>query len=239
MFCQALRITLSSSSSLDLVVSPCVSRHGHIVEGKGDLFKKQNKTVKRSTQRHSVPDADWSHLGGGRHHGRQRSESKLSVTAHRSGRVTTHREDPGGGEHTQACDLAPSIHSSSRVHFCSQPEITHTPCPREPPLPLHPPAFCCAVSTRTMRRGAAGLSCGWRVATRTHTVPLTRPHLPSDANAPVFRGVVEVEGRGGGGGLAGDRQNTRGKIRGGQKGCGVSVEIQDVREGKDRHHVQL
>lgn len=35
---------------------------------------------------------------------------------------------------------------------------------------------------------------------RTHAVPLTRPHLPSDADAPVFRGVVEVEGRGGVGG---------------------------------------
>lgn len=70
-----------------------------------------------------------------------------------------------------------------------------------------------------MRRGAAGLSCGWRVATRTHTVPLTRPHLPSDANAPVFRGVVEVEVEGrGGGGLAGDRQNTREKNQGRTKG---------------------
>lgn len=37
-------------------------------------------------------------------------------------------------------------------------------------------------------------------------------------------------------GLAGVWQST---IEKGQQGCGVSVEIQNVREGKDRHRVQL
>lgn len=136
MFCQALRITLSSSSSLDLVLSPCVSRHGHIVEGKGDLFKKQNKTVKRSTQRHSVPDADWSHLGGGRRHGRQWSESELSVAAHRSGRVTTHREDPGGGEHTRRPVTSPRPFTAApgRIFAASQGSHTH-------PTPLISPTL--------------------------------------------------------------------------------------------------
>lgn len=78
-----------------------------------------------------------------------------------------------------------------------------------------------------MWRGAAGLSFGWRVATHTHT------RCPADsATFGVGHRCTGVLG-GGLGRLVGDWQNT---IKKGQKGCGVSVEIQNVREGKDRHH---
>lgn len=127
MFCQALRITLSSSSCLDLVLSPCVSRHGHFLEGKRLIPIKRARSTR--SERHSVPDADRSHLGGGCRHGRPRSECELSVAAHRSGSIAAQRNT-----HRPVTSPRPLPAAPGCIFAGSQSSQTPTPLPT-PTLP--------------------------------------------------------------------------------------------------------
>lgn len=155
MFCQAVRITFSSCSCLDLAVSPCVSCRSHVWKVFLPNHLKSQKNEMPDTKikyfRHVTESGHTlTHLWGSCCHGMKRSG--LLVAGHYSSYITT-QSNPTRLKPRKCLRDWPTL--TTNRPLTSPVCLQHSAalgC-----ILQRRPWFCC-VSDRTIWRGAAGLS---------------------------------------------------------------------------------